>query len=451
MNAVFTKVSKYHVEAVCQSPVHVGGADGKKGEILIHPVTGKPFIQGTSLAGVFSDYIKSTGEDPEKWFGSSLNTKKSDGRSRITFSDALFEEKNVMIEARPHLRIDPETSSVSSGDTIGTSGRSGHKLDMTYVSEGSSLSFDIYQFMNADENSDKVIERCLSALNCSDIRIGGRTTTGCGILKIVLAELTEYDMRNESDREMWTDESKPSHDLTEDIASADHEKRFTRIAVEVSAEKLVVKGNYIDPSVLSKYGYSEDRAPDTMPASNAQKNFIAAGSSLKGVFRSHIQAVSDYLGTTELFMEKAFSDTEKSKVFFRDSVFNDDVKLHITTRNKIDKFTGGTIDKSLFREAEISGKFVINIDIDTRESEIWNSNDVKRAVAMLVISVRDLAVHNFSIGSGASVGRGYTDVKTMNIETADGKVYSVDFERSAMNEETEKYVNECLGLLKEEC
>lgn len=452
MKAVFTKVNKYHVDAECIAPVHVGCGEGQKGGILIHPVSGKPFIQGTSIAGIFSDYVKSKGMEAGKWFGFSSEEKKTDGRSKVTFSDAVFEEKSVMLETRPHVRIDPVTSSVSSGETLGTSGVSGHKLDITYVAEGSRLRFDIYQFMDADEDSEEIIEECLSALNRADIRIGGRTTTGCGIVKVISAMKTSYDMRDEKDREQWADESKTSGEPV-DLDKYESASRFIKIKIDVGAEKLAVKGSYIDNSVLDINGYNteKEKAPDSMPASNAARKFFVPGSSFKGVFRSHISSVSGYIGMSEIFMEKAFSEKTKSKIYFRDSVFNDDdVNIHVVSRNKIDKFTGGTIDKSLFREVEISGKFTVNIDIDTRESEIWTANDIKRSAALLILSARDLAVHSFTIGSGASVGRGYTDVKYMSIDVPGEKTYTIDFANSSMDAETEGFVSECLGLLKEE-
>lgn len=455
MDAVFAKVNKYHVEAVCEGPLHTGCSDGQKGEILVHPVSGKPFIQGSSLAGVFRDFISAAGSDAEKWFGSDKQSCQSDGRSKITFSDVAFSDSKVVVETRPHVKIDPATSSVSSGSAMGSAGKSGHKLDITYVSKGTELSFDIYQFMNENDNDDEVIERCLCAIEKGDIRLGGRLTSGCGILKIKKAERTFFNMFDSSDRKMWTEESKSPDDITEEIRKDNSSSRFTRITVAVKADKLVVRGSYIDRDTLEKFGFSamygdkEVRDPDSMPAASPDKHFFVSGSSLKGVFRSHISSVAGYTGDDHCFMDKAFSDKTKSKVFFRDAVLKDEnVKIHPVTRNKIDKFTGGTVDKALFKEIEISGKFDFCIEIDNRESDVWNSDDVKRAAALVTLSVRDLAVHTFSIGSGASVGRGYTDVESMTIETAEGKKYTVDFSNSSMDNETKEFIDGCLSMLK---
>ena len=60
------------------------------------------------------------------------------------------------------------------------------------------------------------------------------------------------------------------------------------------------------------------------------------------------------------FVENAFEN--RSRVSFYDTVIDKkDCKINTVVRNKIDKFTGGTISKSLFKETEISGKFHITL------------------------------------------------------------------------------------------
>ncbi|MBE6853765.1 MAG: hypothetical protein E7505_09910 [Ruminococcus sp.] len=453
MNAVFKAVKKFHIEAVCAAPVHTGCAEGEKGDILIHPETARPFIQGTSIAGVFRSFTKENhgAQTADKWFGVSSDSN-SGNTSRITFTDALFSD-SAMLETRPHVRINPASSSVSSGDTIGTSGASGQLLDMTYISEGSALSFDIYVFMDNADDNDNVIEKCLYAVDNGDIRFGGRTTTGCGILKLTGVELTRYDMSDAEDRKAWAYESKKptDADFADKLKDFSEKSCFTRITASVAARRLAVKGSFVDDMLLRENDYTDKRIPDSMPAVNGAGSFVVPGSSLKGLFRSHISAITSYMGMTELFMEKTFSDKSKSRLFFRDSVVDGcSVKLNTTTRNKIDKLTGGTMDKALFKEADISGSFDIAIDIDSRISDVWSEEDIKRAAALVVMCIRDLDAGRFSIGSGEAIGRGYTDVSSVTINTPDGEEYSIDFEKSSMDEKTQDYINSCLEALKEE-
>ena len=54
----YDKIVKYSVTAKCTEPLHVGSVSGDTEEILVHPVTGNPFIQATSIAGVFREYYE---------------------------------------------------------------------------------------------------------------------------------------------------------------------------------------------------------------------------------------------------------------------------------------------------------------------------------------------------------------------------------------------------------
>ena len=60
----YNEIIKYEVIAVCTQPLHVGSAVGDKEEVLIHPVDDIPFIQATSIAGVFRNYYEKIDETP---------------------------------------------------------------------------------------------------------------------------------------------------------------------------------------------------------------------------------------------------------------------------------------------------------------------------------------------------------------------------------------------------
>ena len=58
VNFKYDKIIKYEAVAVCTQPLHIGSAVGDKEEVLIHPVDDIPFIQATSIAGVFRNYYE---------------------------------------------------------------------------------------------------------------------------------------------------------------------------------------------------------------------------------------------------------------------------------------------------------------------------------------------------------------------------------------------------------
>ena len=97
----YDKILKYSVTAKCTEPLHIGSASGAKEEVLVHPVDDIPFIQATSIAGVFRGYYEQTyGEEKAaELFGhrrfkektSNKNTEKdSEHESKIRFTDGKF-------------------------------------------------------------------------------------------------------------------------------------------------------------------------------------------------------------------------------------------------------------------------------------------------------------------------------------------------------------------------
>ena len=53
----YDKIIKYRATATCMEPLHIGDAVGTREEVLVHPNDEMPFIQATSIAGVFRDYF----------------------------------------------------------------------------------------------------------------------------------------------------------------------------------------------------------------------------------------------------------------------------------------------------------------------------------------------------------------------------------------------------------
>ncbi|MBP1565088.1 MAG: hypothetical protein J6A58_04950 [Oscillospiraceae bacterium] len=447
MKAVFYEVKKYHIEAVCETPMHVGTTDTEKteSEILIHPVTAMPFIQGSSISGVFGEYIKNYFDTDIMGFNPC--DKEVDGRSSVVFSDALFQSNKTKIETRPHIKID------SGFSTVHSENRSGQVFNIVYISEKSEFSFDIYYFSGDKNDESEIIEQAISALDSGEIKIGGKTTTGCGKVGLKKVTKTCYDMRDANDRKLWINESKEEQEITNDIKKSDAKSDRYLIKVEAKADKLMVKGSFIDSMMLHSMGYSDEKYPDSMPASNPNSCFIVPGSSYKGVFRSRITSIAKYMGISDDFVENAFEN--RSRVCFYDTVIDKkDCKINTVVRNKIDKFTGGTISKSLFKETEISGKFHINFSVNSKErinsdnDVIWNDTEAKKLVGLMFLTIRDMAIHAATLGSGASVGRGFVDVSEVSVKKPDGTEYSIDFEKKDMNNESKSFINECIALLR---
>lgn len=116
----YDKILKYSVTAKCTEPLHIGSASGAKEEVLVHPVDDIPFIQATSIAGVFRGYYEQTyGEEKAaELFGhrrfkektSNKNTEKdSEHESKIRFTDGKFlNNEKLVFELRPRVSINKQ-------------------------------------------------------------------------------------------------------------------------------------------------------------------------------------------------------------------------------------------------------------------------------------------------------------------------------------------------------
>ena len=79
----YNKVLKYYIEARLSGPLHIGSSFGDKNQILVHPVSGEPFIQASSLSGVLRSYCdKKYPEQTDCLFGT--QEENSGSRIRIT-------------------------------------------------------------------------------------------------------------------------------------------------------------------------------------------------------------------------------------------------------------------------------------------------------------------------------------------------------------------------------
>lgn len=111
---------------------------------------------------------------------------------------------------------------------------------------------------------------------------------------------------------------------------------------------------------------------------------------------------------------------KRGNIYFLDTVVenrNKDDDLTISHRIHIDKFTGGVMHGGLFTEKNAAGK--LNFHITIRN---WEGNNAEQSCGLLLMTLRDLAIGAFTIGSGYSIGRGVIKVEKITvIEQGDQK------------------------------
>ncbi|HIR88259.1 MAG TPA: hypothetical protein IAC96_04835 [Candidatus Fimimorpha faecalis] len=472
MKAQYNQVGKYIITAKCETPLHIGSAVGDKSEVLTHPVENVPFIQATSLAGVFRDYYQCTYEEshPEKIFGGSQKNQQEDQQkeqqeeltgSKIRFSDGAFlKPKELVMELRPRVKINSQTGTVAAEKVEGTDQQSGQKFEIEYVAAGAKFQFTVYLYDNGEE--DRNFKMCLANIWQSNIQFGGQKSNGCGYISIEKVLYKKFDLTKEEDRNKWFQEDCLEYkDILEDNEYKDILKGDEYKAIQAKISKnfsydikitaktdgeLLVKG--IAVTDLS------DNAPDAMNIQNGAGEYIIPASSLKGAIRNRMEMIAAYKGIEKKIIDSIFGkapnlrkDEEGTKgiISFHDTVIgkqedNDNAANRI--RIQIDKFTGGVKNSALFNERYASGDLTMNIRINQ------NKEYADAACGLLVLALRDMANGQVTVGSGYSIGKGFIDIKEIQITDKDHKICTISFANKKI--EGEDILNTCFNALKEE-
>lgn len=406
----YNQVIRYKIMAICEGPLHIGSTIGGKEEVLIDPIENRPFVQASSIAGVFRSYCKDILKDKcwEQLFGSN----SVENMSRICFEDGYF-NKNCKMEYRPHVSIDRATGSVSSKKIKGSSIKSGQKFNMEYVGAGSEITFNMYLYedTSSNDNLDELTNTLLAAMKEGFLQFGGKKSNGGGVVRLTSLKKKTYELSKESDRAAWRMcDEKDLVECTNDLKPVLNEKLAYEIIVEGSTE------NYIQIKGLAVSGSGKD-APDSQNIRNALKEYIIPGSSLKGALRSQMEKISDYLECVDVIESSYGKAAENSKtgepgnLIFSDTVIGDieaNEKMPIEHRIHIDKFTGGVFEKGLYSERNAAGNVKFKIEIKDR-------NKPERTLGLLLFALRDLAIGTMSLGSGYNVGKGFINISKINI------------------------------------
>lgn len=444
----FNVIEKYKLRCAAVTPLHIGTGEGEQGEILIHPVTDKPFVQASGIAGALrnvSDTINGSAIT-DGLFGTSLREKsenKKEVESRAKICDGEFDASTLKLELRPRVSIDPKSGTVSAS-TIGGSGRSsGHKFETEMIGRGAEFDVLMYLYHMSDDNYKTALENVLSEIKAEHLQIGGQKSNGSGVLRLLSLKHISFDMRIPGDRKQWSKEQRmdePGHQglpKYEDIFN-----KLPKVENPFKAYEIEVVGR-TEGTLLVKAASTMAFGKGAADAENirdSQGEYIIPGSSIKGAIRGRIRQLAnmmDKTGVVTYLMGKEQEDAGKGAkgiISVRDAIIGDqnsDVKTLLQHRIHIDKFTGGVIQTGLFTEESVSGKIVIQIDVENRK-------EPDAALGLLILTIRDLAAGAFNLGSGYSIGRGFIKVEKMHIlSTRDGREAKIDFLKSEIQDDNE--------------
>lgn len=397
-NNRYVHLARVVVEADTPIAIGTGREDIVTDAPVVRDVNGLPYIPATSLTGVIRHALGIGKEDKNVVFG--YHDKNGGQGSRLILTDAVmigkegkamdgicnipndefyshYIEKNV----RQHVRITDK----GVADTEGYG-----KFDNEVVYKGTRFVFEMELLSDAPEVED--FENSLKQLYDETFRIGSGTRCGYGKLKVVWCERVTLDLMDAEDLKAYLKKSsclssswefKKSQMLEEGRTSANTE--WTKYRLELEPLDFFLFGSGMGDE-------DADNTPMTdivvewneqgKPCFSKQKTLIPATSvkgalahrtayhfnKRKGIFANQIKTESErkqYVGSSNEAVRTLFgtsADTTsgdnrgKRGCVILSDVIQHEVETKVFHHNKIDYFTGGTIDGALFQEKSIWDK-----------------------------------------------------------------------------------------------
>lgn len=452
-----------------QSPLRIGSGanEGLTDILILKDKQGQPFIPGTSLAGVLRSEIAAIyGEKAaDKLFGS-IDGRDSN-QSMLNISDVVLTSKGIVV--RDGVAIDELTGVAKTGAKFdfealerGAAGDvlleltvrkcdEAKPLEITYQHNAYSVKGDCYGEMAAT----------IADLLTGGISVGSLTTKGYG--KIAGAEAVsvyDFDFAQAKSAELWlayiSDEKLPQAAYT---GKAEAVKAAENFYLEVGCAlqgALLVRNFDVDDSKQNK-----EEATLSAVQLKSGEDYVIPGTSWKGVLRSRafkillaltgndLQAAQHKLQEIFGFANDGEKQSGKRSKLLVDETYISTKKLSAMrqTRNRIDRFTGSTIDSALFCEEPVWQQ---KRDENTVTLKACLKNCSQAEAGLMLLLLKDLWLGNMNIGSGRGVGRGVLRGMHCQIDYA-GNTYTMEnkngFTLTGNKDELEACVQALVGEL----
>lgn len=469
ISAKIIKKIVFRIPIIVESPIRIGsGLDDDITDLLVlKDEEGMPFIPATSLAGVLRQHIRKVCTDAEAdfLFGSRITEQRDDfyGQSRINIQDTMLKNGGKQsIRVRDSVAID---------DITGV-GIHGAKYDYEVVESGVTglVSMEITERADDYQQGDvRRLANILAGFFVTGFQVGSMTTKGYGqiVCRDKNADLYYiFDFSDKNQFENWkryiTQGTLPNPD------GKDGQNWHKGTEFHFIQEDELCLDMYFDlKSSLLIRDY--DNVSDGVQATQFQwqHNYIIPGTSLKGVFRhsaKHIlqQYVNDKDKVTSLlndlmgYSNKKMEEEEKgkkSRLSIQEvHIAKSAVQAQKHTRNRIDRFTGETIQGALFTEEPIWGlkkrQAPIHIHLNVSQCTLADAG-------LLLIIMKGLWLGDIAIGGGKAIGRGILcgrkavmEYKGWRIEINDGKTLTITGSRREHGKQVPCESEQCTAFME---
>lgn len=423
------------------SPLLIG--DGEKNNEAVDALVlrnryDKPYIPATSLAGVLRHHVVNYLEEDTSQvmrniiFGSldqGAAVKTGDHQSILRVYDVVLTgadgTSDVSIVTRDGVRLEHYRRVA----------KDGHKFDYEAIDKGAigtvAMECIIRQghldVLKKIDNSltdtqalTMIREAVFTVANMlhTGIGVGRYTTKGFGQIQSQNVEAHVFQLQTIDSISKWVmrDQQKPSGDMVHKGQSVTP-KMPHLFHMKVWAN--------IDSALIVRTISQHSDVDSTMLMS--RDDYVIPGSSIKGVLRHHSQSILEKMGVWEGWNGTEQTDTTNASRFvslFGGMMATNALKLYKSrvsvseayiapskairkmkqTRNRIDRFTGGTIDSALFDsepiwQVENPKEGIVSFEVNVQ-------NCVEDEAGLMFVLLRDLWMGKLTFGGEASIGRG---------------------------------------------
>jgi CRISPR/Cas system CSM-associated protein Csm3 (group 7 of RAMP superfamily) len=303
------------------------------------------------------------------------------------------------------------------------------KYDYEAVERGAHGELDMVLTLRAVHEEQKTqimeaVEAMLSLLK-HGFRVGALTAKGFGKVCVPQVKAVIYDFHNKNDVAAWLQGTEGSKCIQKIPEQADLPMDFVVDADFSLTSSLIVRDYDTDETTANG---------ESIAAVQKKSNgdYVIPGSSVKGVLRHQAERIMRYLdkpvGKLDRLMGFSSEDNkikQKSRFYVDEIYFNDknDVRSVEQSRNRIDRFTGGTMDGALFTTKPVWQQPSATPSIQHFHYEIRKCQDWEAGLALFLL--RELSLGRVALGGEKSIGRGTLKGVAARIDFRD-KHYELD-------------------------
>lgn len=441
-------VEKYLIRTVLKTlaPLRIatGQDDGVVDILILKNKRNKAFIPGTSLAGVLRNQVRDIygAQVADQLFGSVSENEDAGEQSMLNISDVELNGAEIIY--RDGVAI----------DTYRGVGKDGSKYDFELLDAGAEGEILIEMTVRAADKEklldaapvhaeyerDGAIYKDLAAtladLLTGGISVGSLTTKGFGLIAARQeAGVACFDFQEENAFAAWLAYLKkgvlpPSEYSGNPVNLSSSAPSTLKLEAAFALKNSLLIRDY---DAAQEINDSAQAGEAKIKLSSVQMmrgdKYIIPGTSIKGILRNRAKKILMYLSggmdkETDSFLNSlmGFADARaaaKSRLSVQE-VYIDREALakHRHSRNRIDRFTGSTIDGALFTEEPVWQQHKDGAPLRLSIS-IRDCSEAEAGLALLLL--KDLWLGNLSVGGGKSIGRGTLQGKKCRLSFAGGE------------------------------